>query len=91
MEITYLQLLGAVLIYCGVYGFIKGKIEWEAEVGPGSRSDATFSIDLTPDKYKKKYSGVLEGKWVKPCCIFLAVIGAALVFIVTGESVAFKI
>ena len=91
MEITFLQLLGAILIYGGISCYLKGEIKWSVEASPGAGKKSTFHIDLTPDKYKYRDEGVYSGKWVKPICVALTIVGLLLVFIFKGESVAFTL
>ena len=88
MEITILQLLGIVFIIFGGYCFCKGKIEWSFEISPGASSDNTINIDFTPEKFKTRKDGVLKGKWVRPLCAVVFIVGLIFLFIITGETVA---
>jgi len=91
MELTVLQIIGIGLIILGGYGYYRGNIPWSFEIGPGGRNDSTIHIDLTPDEFKYRKEGVLEGKWVQPFCALIVVIGFILLVFIPGETVAFKI
>ena len=91
MDITFVQLFGVALVYCGIHGYIKGKVDWSVEVGPHSGSDSTFNFDLTPDKYRWRRAGMLTGMWARLICIVVTVAGALLLFVFKGESIAFSL
>ncbi|MEM6582920.1 MAG: hypothetical protein AAF699_16690 [Pseudomonadota bacterium] len=91
MEITVLQVVGSILMLFGVYCFYKNEIEWNIEIRPGKSSRSGVRIDFTPDKYKYKKKGVLRGKWVRPFCALVALLGFIFIFVYTGETVAISI
>ncbi|WP_372870129.1 hypothetical protein [Shewanella sp.] len=91
MEITILQVVGMILIAFGGYGFYKGFISWSIEVRPGSSPrDRGFHIDLTPEPLKWRKEGKFEGKWVRPVCSIILILGIVLLFI-PSETITFKI
>lgn len=88
MDITILQILGAMLVVNGGYGVIKGDLPWSFELGPGSpRAD----IDLTPKALKYRREGVLSGAWLRPVCAVTIAIGLLLILVFTGETVVISI
>lgn len=91
MEITVLQLLGLFLVVFAAYCFYKGKIQWSLEVGPGATSHSMFHVDLTPDKYKLRKEGVIGGKWVRPVCAVITIVGLLLIFKFSGDTVVIEL
>lgn len=91
MEITVLQLVGGILILFGVLGYKRGEIPWSFEISPYTGNKSTFHIDLTPEELKFKREGVAKGKWVRPFCAVIAILGGILVLFFEGDTIAFTI
>lgn len=91
MEFTVLQVLGCLLVCVGAYSFYKNEIQWSVEVGPGSTRRGVFHFDLTPDRFKYRKEGVMRGKWVRPTSALVVVAGLLLMFVFTGDTVAFSL
>lgn len=90
MDVTYLQIFGLIFAWFGGYCFVKGRIEWSIEFGPGpGRKNNLFNIDLTPEHRKTRKEGELTGKWVRPVCLVIMLVGIAMIAM-RGESVAFS-
>jgi len=90
MEITQLQVLGIILVIFGIYGLIKGEIEWSVTDDSGSELRmGSYKYKLTPDKVFA--SGVWKGKLIRPMCAICTVAGLILIFIYTGEKIAFTL
>ena len=91
MNITYVQILGFVLLYAGIHGFIKGKIEWEVTVGGSGYDGESYYISTPLGDNERRYEGVWDGVWVRVVFALLSIFGLLLMFVVTGEEVAFSI
>ena len=90
MDVTYLQILGVILIVLGVDGIRKGKIKWSIHNNSGAYVQfGPFHYNLTPDRTIAK--GVWRNKIIRPLCAVLVLIGLVLIFIYTGNKVAFTI
>ena len=87
MTITVLQIIGLFLVVLGGYGFYKNQIEWSFSLNFGRpKKSGTVNVDLSPEF--ELNSGVLTGRWVRPVCASVFLIGIILVFFLKGDTAA---